>query len=82
MALGTPTRHALVDLPVNTFGTPSGTLFTDKSLAGHKRPIGQVDEPEMQENALRMRSSSTWSESTVKGATTSTKVHTPRSGFL
>ena len=46
MNQATPTRRALVDLPVNTMGTPSAIGNTRKSTTKHKRPIDAVAEPE------------------------------------
>ena len=39
-----PARRALVDLPVNTFGTPSATINMDKPLSSHKRSIRDVED--------------------------------------
>lgn len=46
MAQATPTRRALVDLPVNTFGTPSALSNPGKGTPSHKRTVDAVSEPE------------------------------------
>ena len=46
MALASPARYALSDLPVNSFGTPTGTTPFANQPVSRKRRIDEVDEPE------------------------------------
>jgi len=48
MAVATPPRRALGDLPVNKFGTPTLAFPTGKVTMSRKRPISEVEEPENQ----------------------------------
>lgn len=66
MAQSTPTRRALVDLPVNTLGTPSSMTTMGKASMGHKRPIQEVEEPEFAQSTSRVRVSPARSQSTLK----------------
>ena len=66
MALSTPTRRALVDLPVNTFSTPSSLITGEKASMGHKRQIQEVEEPEFAQPTSRVRMSTASSQSTLK----------------
>lgn len=66
MAQSTPTRRALVDLPVNTFGTPSSMSTTGKASVGHKRQIHEVEDPEFAQPTSRVRVSPVRSQSTLK----------------
>ncbi|KAL9073613.1 MAG: hypothetical protein Q9161_002855 [Pseudevernia consocians] len=65
MALSTPTRRALVDLPVNTLGTLSGMTTVGKASMGHKRQIQEVEEPEFAQSTSRVRMSPARSQSTL-----------------
>lgn len=64
MAQSTPTRRALTDLPVNTFGTPSSTTTVAKTSMGHKRQIQEVEEAEFAQPTSRVRVSPVRSQST------------------
>lgn len=66
MAQTTPSRRALVDLPVNTFGTPSGTTTLGKAQMGQKRQIEEVEEPEFAQPRSRVRVSPVRSQSAPK----------------
>lgn len=55
MAQSTPERRALVDLPVNTFGTPSSMTTVGKVSISHKRQIQEVEEPEFAQPTSRVR---------------------------
>ncbi|KAL2043249.1 hypothetical protein N7G274_004309 [Stereocaulon virgatum] len=44
MALPTPTRRALVDLPLNSFATHSAARYTGKGLAFHKRRFQEIED--------------------------------------
>lgn len=66
MAQFTPTRRALVDLPVNTFSTPSSMNSVGKASMGHKRQIQEVEEPEFAQPTSRVRVSPARSQSTLK----------------
>jgi len=55
MALATPTRRVLSDLPVNTFGTPSSKSNCGKETMSNKRPIQDVADPEYAQPAARVR---------------------------
>lgn len=57
MALATPTRRALSDLPVNTLGTPSSTNNIGKETLCNKRPIEKVADPEYAQPVSRVRMS-------------------------
>ena len=65
MALSTPTRRALVDLPVNTLGTLSGMTTVGKASMSHKRQIQEVEEPEFAQSTSRVRMSPARSQSTL-----------------
>lgn len=65
MAHATPTRRALVDLPVNTFGTPSEMNKPRKEAPSHmKRPFREVEEPEYTQPTTRVKVSPTRSQVT------------------
>lgn len=66
MAQITPSRRALVDLQVNTFGTPSSMTTVGKASVGHKRQIQEVDEPEFTQPTSRVRVSPARSQSATK----------------
>lgn len=66
MAQSTPTRRALIDLPVNTFGTPLSMTTVGKASMGQKRQIREVEEPEFPQATSRVRVSPVRSESTLK----------------
>ena len=74
MAQTTPSRRALVDLPVNTFGTPSGLTVMGKASMGQKRQIQEVDEPEFARPRSRVRMSAVRSQSSSKDHTPSGQV--------
>ena len=59
MSQATPTRRALVDLPVNTLGTPSAVGDDRKSSTTYKRPIEAVAEPEYPLAISRVKASAT-----------------------
>ncbi|MCJ1460879.1 hypothetical protein MMC28_011261 [Mycoblastus sanguinarius] len=69
MAQASPTRRALVDLPVNTLGTPSSMHNTDKPFSSHKRAIDEVEEPEYTQPASRVCVSPSRPESTARNMT-------------
>lgn len=69
MAQSTPTRRALIDLPINTFGTPSSMPPVGKTSMGHKRQIQEVEEPEFAQPTSRVRVSLARSQSTLKDKT-------------
>ncbi len=74
MAVATPSRRALVDLPVNTFGTPTGSAAKLIATMGRKRHISEVDEPHLPEPGSARRDLSTDSASTLKDDHTSREV--------
>lgn len=55
MAIATPTRHALSELPVNTLGTPSMRSSIGKETTNNKRPILEVADPEYAQPMSRVR---------------------------
>ena len=55
MAQTTPSRRALVDLPVNTFGTPTSMSTLGKAFMSRKRSIQEVEEPESAQPTSRVR---------------------------
>ena len=55
MVQTTHTRRALVDLPVNTFGTPPSMSQVGKDGTGLKRPIDAVTEAEYPWVASRVK---------------------------
>ena len=57
MVQATITRRALVDLPVNTFGTPPSMNTVGKDVMGQKRQIDAVTEPEYPWIASRVKAS-------------------------
>lgn len=80
MAQTTPSRRALVDLPVNSFGTPSSTSVVGKTSMGHKRQIHEVEEPEFAQPTSRVRVSPARSQSTLKDDAPSGQAsHSPQS---
>ena len=66
MAQTPPSRRALVDLPVNTLGTPSGMTSLGKPPMGQKRQIQEVEEPEFAQPRSRVRVSPVRYQSTPK----------------
>lgn len=66
MAQTTPSRRALLDLPVNTFGTPSSLTTAGKASMGHKRQIQEVEEPEFPQPTSRVRVSPAGSRNTPR----------------
>ena len=66
MAQSSPSRRALVDLPVNTLGTPSSMTTVGKASMGHKRQIQEVEEPEYAQSTSRVRVSPARSQSILK----------------
>ena len=66
MAQTTPSRRALVDLPVNTFSTPPSITAMRKAPMGQKRQIQEVEEPESAQPTSRVRVSPARSQSTLK----------------
>ncbi|KAK3175979.1 hypothetical protein OEA41_007301 [Lepraria neglecta] len=66
MAHATPTRRALVDLPVNSFSTPSAVRAMGKKSTGNKRRIHEVEEPESAQPTSRVSLSPARSASTLK----------------
>ncbi len=79
MALATPTRRALSDLPINTFGTPSTKGDIGKDALSNKRPIQVVADPEYAQPALRVRVSPR-SQTTLQGETPRQEVGVPMQG--
>ena len=69
MAQTPPSRRALVDLPVNTLGTPSGMTSLGKASMGQKRQIQEVEEPEFAQPRSRVRVSPVRYQSTSKDNT-------------
>ena len=69
MAQTPPSRRALVDLPVNTLGTPSGMTSLGKASMGQKRQIQEVEEPEFAQSRSRVRMSPVRRQSTSKDNT-------------
>ena len=65
MAQSTPTRRALIDLPVNTFGTPPSMNKAAKTSMGHKRQIQEVEEVEFAQPTSRVRVSPVRSQNTL-----------------
>ena len=74
MAQTTPSRRALVDLPVNTLGTPSSITNVGKASMGQKRQIQEVGEPEFPQSRSRVRTSPVRSHSSPKDKTPSRQV--------
>ena len=67
MAQTTPSRRALVDLPVNTLGTPLSTTTVGKASMAQKRQIQDVEEPEFAQSKARVRLSPVRPQSASKG---------------
>ena len=74
MAQPTPSRRALVDLPVNTFSTPPSITAIRKAPMGQKRQIQEVEEPEFAQPTSRVRVSPARSQSTLKDDAASVQV--------
>lgn len=66
MAAATPSRRALGDLPINTFGTPPKTGMIGKLKTGIKRQIYEVDKLEYGQAASRVRLSPAFAQRTAK----------------
>jgi hypothetical protein len=66
MALPTPTRRALVDLPLNSFATPSAARDMGKEPTIHKRRIQEVKDLGLVPPASRLCLSPTRLASTVR----------------
>ena len=66
MAKTTPSRRALVDLPINTFGTSFSMTTSQKAAVGQKRQIQEVEEPEFAQPRSRVRVSPARSQSAPK----------------
>ena len=49
------TRQALIDLPINTSANHQPAILVKEGLASLKRPIHEVEEPEVQPAATRPR---------------------------
>ena len=74
MAQTPPSRRALVDLPVNTLGTPSSLTSLGKASMGQKRQIQEVEEPEFAQSRSRVRVSPVRYQSIPKENTPSAQV--------
>ena len=74
MAQTTPSRRALVDLQVNTFGSPSSLTTLGKTSMGQKRQIQEVEEPEFAQPRSRVRVSPIHAHSAPKDGNSSGQV--------
>ena len=74
MAQTTPSRRALVDLQVNTFGSPSNLTTLGKTSMGQKRQIQEVEEPEFAQPRSRVRVSPIHAHSAPKDGNSSGQV--------
>ena len=77
MAQTPPSRRALVDLPVNTLGTPSTLTSLRKASMGQKRQIQEVEEPECEQPRSRVRVSPVRYQSTPMDNTPPAQVSSP-----
>ncbi|CAD6590761.1 MAG: hypothetical protein ASARMPREDX12_004723 [Alectoria sarmentosa] len=82
MAQSSPSRRALVDLPVNTLGTPSSMTTVGKASMGHKRQIQEVEEPEYAQSTSRVRVSPARSQSILKDDAPLGQTQPARSGAV
>ena len=70
MAQATPTRRALVDLPINVFGTPSTTSTMRNLATSYKRQIDEVDDAEFAQPKSRICTLEAGSASNIKAEST------------
>lgn len=82
MAQTTPSRRALVDLPVNTFVSPSSMTTVGKPSMAQKRQIQEVEEPEFARPKARVRLSPVHSQSASKDDAPSGQTQPALSGAM